>query len=93
MAKTVDEKLSELSLKLAELSKKAADASEDAKVYRELRQEAIREKINIVKGNVAAMQENIHIPCVFRRSWKNGRKTGESHLFGMTFRQQGGPIG
>ena len=33
MAKTVDEKLSELSLKLAELSSKAADASEDAKVY------------------------------------------------------------
>lgn len=61
MAKTVDEKLSELSLKLAELSSKAADASEDAKVYRELRQEAIREKINTVKGNVAALQENIRM--------------------------------
>ena len=61
MAKTWDEKLSNLSVKLAELSQKAADASEDAKAYRELRQEAIREKISTVKGNVAAMQENARI--------------------------------
>ena len=61
MAKTWDEKLSNLSVKLAELSRKAADASEDAKVYRELRQDAIKEKISTVKGDVAAMQENARI--------------------------------
>ena len=58
MAKTWDEKLSNLSVKLADLSKKAADASEDARVYRELKEEAIQDKIATVKGNVAAMQEN-----------------------------------
>ena len=61
MAKTWDEKLSDLSVKLAELSKKAADASEDARVYRELKQEAIQDKISTVKGDVAAMQENARI--------------------------------
>ena len=61
MAKTWDEKLSELSVKLAELSKKAADASEDAKVYRELKQEVLQDKISTVKGDVAAMQENARI--------------------------------
>ena len=61
MAKKWDEKLSDLSVKLAELSKKAADASEDAKAYRELQQEAIQDKISTVKGNVAAMQENARI--------------------------------
>ena len=61
MAKTWDEKLSNLSVKLAELSQKAADASDDAKAYRELRQEAIQEKISTVKGDVAAMQENARI--------------------------------
>ena len=61
MAKKWDEKLSDLSVKLAELSKKAADASEDAKAYRELKQEAIQDKISTVKGNVAAMQENARI--------------------------------
>ena len=61
MAKTWDEKLSDLSVKLAELSRKAADASEDAKVYRELKQEAIQDKISTVKGDVAAMQENARI--------------------------------
>jgi hypothetical protein len=61
MAKTWDEKLANLSEKLAELSKKAADASEDAKAYRELKQEAIEEKISTVKGDVAAMQENARI--------------------------------
>ena len=61
MAKTWDEKLSSLSVKLADLSKKAADASADAKAYRELRQEAIRDKISTVKGDVAAMQENARI--------------------------------
>ena len=61
MAKTWDEQLSSLSVKLAELSRKAADASEDAKAYRELRQEAIKDKISTVKGDVAAMQENARI--------------------------------
>jgi len=61
MAKAWDEKLSDLSVKLAELSKKAADASEDARVYRELKQEAIQEKISTAKGDVAAMQENARI--------------------------------
>ena len=61
MAKTWDEKLADLSEKLAELSKKTADASEDAKAYRELKQEAIQDKISTVKGDVAAMQENARI--------------------------------
>ena len=61
MAKTWDEKLSNLSVKLAELSKKTADASEDAKAYRELRQEVIQDKISTVKGDVAALQENARI--------------------------------
>ena len=61
MAKTWDEKLADLSIKLAELSKKTADASEDAKAYRELRQEVIQDKISTVKGDVAAMQENARI--------------------------------
>ena len=61
MAKTWDERLAELSVKLDELSKKASDASEDAKVYRELRKEAIQDKISTVKGDVAAMQENARL--------------------------------
>ena len=61
MAKTWDEKLSDLSAKLAELSQKTADASEDARIYRELKQEAIQDKISTVKGDVAAMQENARI--------------------------------
>ena len=58
MPKTWDERLAALSVKLDELSKKAAEASEDAKVYRELRTEAIQDRIDTAKGNVAAMQEN-----------------------------------
>ena len=61
MAKTWDERLANLSVKLGELSKKAAEASEDAKVYRELRIEAIQDRIDTAKGNVAAMQENARI--------------------------------
>ena len=61
MAKTWDERLANLSVKLDELSKKAAAASEDAKVYRELRKEAIQDKISTVKGDVAAMQENARL--------------------------------
>ena len=61
MAKTWDERLANLSVKLDELSKKAAEASEDAKVYRELRTEAIQERISTAKGDVAAMQENARL--------------------------------
>ena len=61
MAKTRDERLLNLSVRLDELSKKAADASADAKAYRELRQEAIKDKIATVKGNVAAIQENARL--------------------------------
>ena len=61
MAKTWDERLANLSVKLADLSKKAADASEDARVYRELRKEAIQDRISTAKGNVSAMQENVRI--------------------------------
>ena len=61
MAKTWDERLANLSVKLDELSKKAAEASEDAKAYRELRTEAIQDRINTAKGNVAAMQENARL--------------------------------
>ena len=61
MAKTWDERLANLSVKLDELSKKAAAASEDAKVYRELRKEVISDRISTAKGNVAAMQENARI--------------------------------
>ena len=61
MAKTFDEKLANLSVKLADLSQKAAFASEDARIYRELRKEAIQDKISTVKGDVAAMQENARI--------------------------------
>ena len=61
MAKTFDERLANLSVKLGELSEKAAVASEDAKLYRELRKEAIQDKISTAKGNVAALQENARI--------------------------------
>ena len=61
MAKAWDEKLADLSVKLADLSKKTAEASEEARVYRALKQEVIREKISTVKGDVAALQENARI--------------------------------
>ena len=56
MAKTWDERLANLSVKLDELSKNAAEASEEAKAYRELRTEAIQDRINTAKGNVAAIK-------------------------------------
>ena len=59
--KTWDEKLSGLSEKMAELSEKAAEASKDAKAYREIGQEAIQEKLSDVKGDVAALQEDMRI--------------------------------
>lgn len=61
MAKKWDEKLSALSVQLEELSKKTAFAAEDAKVARELREEAIQEKIATTKGDIAAMQENVRL--------------------------------
>ena len=68
MAKSWDEKLANLSVKLDDLSKKAATASEDAKVYRELRKELIAEKISTAKGNIAAMQENVRLAEEERQS-------------------------
>ncbi|MBR2854034.1 MAG: hypothetical protein IKE81_06915 [Clostridia bacterium] len=61
MAKKWDEVLADLSQKLEDLSKKTAVAADDAKAARELRGEAIHEKIGDTKGNIAAMQENIRI--------------------------------
>jgi len=61
MAKKWDEKLASLSADLAELSRKTAAASEDAKAARELREEAIQEKIATTKGDIAAMHENLRI--------------------------------
>ena len=61
MAKKWDEKLADLSVELDELSKKTASAAEDAKAARELRDTAIQEKIGDVKGDIAAMQENLRI--------------------------------
>ena len=61
MAKKWDEKLSDLSVKLEELSKKTAFAAEEAKVSRELKEEALQEKITTTKGDIAAMQENLRI--------------------------------
>ena len=56
-----DEKLADLSTDLAKLSQKAADASEDAKTAREMRQEAINDRISTAKGNVVAFQEKVRI--------------------------------
>lgn len=61
MAKTWDEKLASLSQDLAELSRKTATAAEDAKAARELKDEAIKEKISDTRGDIAAMQENLRI--------------------------------
>ena len=61
MAKKWDEKLTELSVNLEELSKKAAFAAEDARITRELREEAIKEKITTAKGDIAALQENLRL--------------------------------
>ena len=56
-----DERLADLSTDLARLSEKAADASEDAKTARELRQEAINDRISTAKGNVVAFQERVRL--------------------------------
>jgi len=61
MAKTWDEKLAALSADLEALSRKTAAAAEDAKAARELRDEAIQEKISDTKSDIAAMQENVRI--------------------------------
>ncbi len=68
MAKKWDEKLADVSVKLDELSKKAATASEDAKAARELRDEAIQNKISDVKGDVVALQENMRIDAEENKS-------------------------
>jgi hypothetical protein len=59
MAKKWEEKLADASVKLDELSKKAAAASEEAKVARELKEEAIKDKISTAKGDVAAFQDKV----------------------------------
>ena len=56
-----DEKLADLSTNLAQLSQKAADASADAKTARELRQDAIDDRISTARGNVVAFQERMRI--------------------------------
>ena len=61
MIKRWDEKLADLSKDLAQRSQKAADASADAKEARELRQEAINDRISTAKGNVVAFQERLRI--------------------------------
>ena len=61
MARTWDERLAKLSQRLAELSRKAEEASEDAKCYREMRRDAIQDRIKTARGNVAAMQENVRL--------------------------------
>ena len=61
MSKKWDEKLAALSANLDELSKKTAAAAEDAKVARELREDAIQDKISTTKGDLVAMQENLRI--------------------------------
>ena len=61
MANTYDEKLDVLSGKLDELSEKAAAVSKDAKVFFDLRKEALQDRISTAKGDVAAMQENVRI--------------------------------
>ena len=68
MIKRWDEKLADLSSDLADLSQKAASASADAKAAREMRQEAINDRISTVKGNVAAFQERIRIAGEERKS-------------------------
>lgn len=61
MAKKWEERLADLSVNLADLSQKAKEASDDAKAYRELREELIKDKISTAKGNVAALQEKARI--------------------------------
>ncbi len=56
-----DETLADLSEDLAKLSRKTAEASEEAKTARELKEEAIKDRISTVKGNVAAFQENARL--------------------------------
>ena len=60
MAK-LDERLNKLSGKLAELSVKADEASKEVAAARELKEEAVQDKIETARGNVAAMEENLRI--------------------------------
>ena len=53
--------ISTMSEQLAALSEKAAKASEDAKVARELREEAISDQISTVKGDIAAFEEEVRL--------------------------------
>ena len=60
MAK-LDERLSKLSANLADLSVRADEASKEVQAARELKEEAVKEKIETVRGDVAAMEENLRI--------------------------------
>ena len=55
MAKTCNERLANLSAKLDELSKNGTEA------YRQLRTEAIQQRISTARGNVAAMREKARL--------------------------------
>ena len=57
----IDARLEKISEDLAALSEKAAKAAEEAKVARELRDEAISDQIDTVKGDIAAFQENVRL--------------------------------
>ena len=58
---TRDERLARLSAKLDALSKKAAAASEETRQARELREDAVQDKIRTVRGDVVAMEERIRL--------------------------------
>lgn len=60
MAK-LEERLNKLSDRLAELSVKADEASKEVQAARELKEEAVKDRIETVRGDVAAMEENMRI--------------------------------
>ena len=56
-----DEQLADMSTKLADLSQRAAEASVEAKEARELKQEAIDDRVSTARGNVEAFKERTRI--------------------------------
>ena len=82
MAKKLDERLAALSKDLEDLSKKTAVVAEEAKTARELKEEAIKEKISTAKGDIAAMQENLRI----EEEEKKGKISSALLKAQMTFR-------
>ena len=67
MAK-LENRLDDLSAKLDDLSKDAANAAEEVRVAKELRKEAIDDKISTAKGDAAALQDKIRIADEERKS-------------------------